>query len=55
MIMFENRVPGKIFGPKREDVTEDYRKLHSEERHNLLSRMMRWARHEARMAALRNA
>ena len=29
--MFENRVLRKIFGPKRDDVTEEWRKLHNEE------------------------
>jgi hypothetical protein len=49
--VFENRVLGRIFGPKREDVTGEWRKLHSEELHNLYvkSRRMRWARHVARM------
>ena len=29
--MFENRVLRKIFGPKRDEVTEEWRKLHIEE------------------------
>ena len=29
--MFENRVLRKIFGPKRDEVTEEWRKLHNEE------------------------
>jgi hypothetical protein len=33
--MFENRVLRIIFGPKRDDVTGEWRKLHSEELHNL--------------------
>jgi hypothetical protein len=33
--VFENRVLGRIFGPKRDEVTGEWRKLHSEELHNL--------------------
>ena len=29
--VFENRVLGRIFGPKKDGVTEDWRKLHKEE------------------------
>jgi hypothetical protein len=57
--VFENRVLRRIFGPKREEVTGDWRKLHNEELHNLYSspnvirmiklRRMRWAGHEAQM------
>jgi hypothetical protein len=57
--VFENRVLRRIFGPKRDKVTGEWRKLHSEELHNLYSspdiirqvksRRMRWARHVARM------
>jgi hypothetical protein len=35
--MFENRVLRRIFGPKRDKVMEEWRKLHSEELHNLYS------------------
>jgi hypothetical protein len=35
--VFENRVLRRIFGPKRDDVTEDWRKLHNEVLHNLYS------------------
>jgi hypothetical protein len=59
--VFENRVLRRIFGPKRDEVTGDWRKLHNEELHNLYSslniirmiksRRMRWARHVARMGA----
>jgi hypothetical protein len=35
--MFENRVLRRIFGPKRDEVTGDWRKLHNEELHNLYS------------------
>jgi hypothetical protein len=60
--VFENRVLRRIFGPKRDDVTGDWRKLHNEELHNLYSspniiRMirMRWAGYVARMGETRNA
>jgi hypothetical protein len=49
----------RIFGPKRDEVTGGWRKLHTEELHNLYSsssiiriiksRRMRWAGHVARM------
>jgi hypothetical protein len=49
----------RIFGPKKHEVTGDWRKLHNEEFHNLYSslniirmiktRRMRWAGHVARM------
>jgi hypothetical protein len=55
----------KIFGPKGDEVTEGWRKLHNEELHNLCSppsiirmiksRRVRWAGHVARMGAERNA
>jgi hypothetical protein len=55
----ENRVLRRIFGPKRDDVTEGWRQLHNEELRNLCSfpsiirmiksRRMRWAGHVARM------
>jgi hypothetical protein len=35
--VFENRVLRRIFGSKRDDVTGERRKLHSEELHNLYS------------------
>jgi hypothetical protein len=57
--VFENRVLRGIFGPKRDEVTGDWRKLHNGELHNLYSspdvirqiksRRMRWAGHVARM------
>jgi hypothetical protein len=57
--VFENRVFRRIFEQKRDEVTGGWRKLHSEELHNLYaspsiirmikSRRMRWARHVARM------
>jgi hypothetical protein len=56
--VFDNRVLRRILGPKRGEVTGEWRKLHSEELHNLYSsniirqiksRRMRWAGHVARM------
>jgi hypothetical protein len=57
--VFENRVLRRIFGPKRDKVTGDWRKLHNEERHRLYSspsiirmiksRRMKWERHVAHM------
>jgi hypothetical protein len=54
--VFENRMLRRIFGPKRDELTGDWRKLHNEELHNLYSlpniirmsrmsksRRMRWA------------
>jgi hypothetical protein len=35
--VFENRVLRRIFGPKRDDVTREWRKSHNEELHNLYS------------------
>jgi hypothetical protein len=35
--VFMNRVLRRIFGPKRDEVTGDRRKLHNEELHNLYS------------------
>jgi hypothetical protein len=55
--VFENRVLRRIFGPKRDEVTGERRKLLNEELHNLClspdvirqikSRQMRWAGHVA--------
>jgi hypothetical protein len=62
--VFENRVL-RIFGPKGDEVTGGWRKLHNEELHNLYSspnmirmiksRRMRWAAHVAQMWEDRNA
>jgi hypothetical protein len=61
--VFENRVLRRIFGSRRDEVT-DWRKLRNEELHNLYSlpditrmiksRRMRWSGHVARMGATRN-
>ena len=57
--VFENWVLRKVFGPKRDEVTGEWRKLHNEELKDLYSlpnivrvvksRRMRWAGHVARM------
>jgi hypothetical protein len=62
--VFENRVLRRIFGPKRDEVTREWRKLHNEELHLLYSspniiryiksRIMMWAGHVARMGEDRN-
>jgi hypothetical protein len=35
--VFQNRVQSRIFGPKRDEVTEQLRELHNGELHNLYS------------------
>jgi hypothetical protein len=62
--VFENRVLRGIFGPKRDEVMGEWRKLHNGELHNLYSspdiirhiksRRMRWAGHVACMGEGRN-
>ena len=57
--MFENMVLRRIFEPKRDEVTGEWRRLHKEElndlysSHNIVrvikSRRMRWAGHVARI------
>ena len=57
--MFENRVLRRTFGPKRDEVTRKWRKLHNEELNGLYSspnisqvinmRRMRWAWHVVHM------
>jgi len=57
--VFENRMLRRIFGPKRDEVTRERRKLHNEELNYLYSspkivqviksRRMRWAGHVAHM------
>jgi len=56
--VLENRMLRRIFGPKRDEVTGEWRKLHNEELNDLycspnyvrviMSRRMRWAGHVAR-------
>jgi hypothetical protein len=55
--VFENRALRRVFGPKRDEVTAEWRKLHNEELSDLYSlpnivrlvksRRMRWAGHVA--------
>jgi hypothetical protein len=62
--VFENRVLRRIFGPKRDEVTGEWRKLHNEELHILYSspniirqiksRRMRWVGHMAHIGEERN-
>ena len=57
--MFENMVLRRIFGPRKDEVTGEWRRLHNEELNDLYfspnivrvmkSRRMRWAGHVARM------
>ena len=59
MRVFENRVLRRVFGPKRDEIKWEWRKLHNEELSDLYSlpiivwvvksRRMRWAEHVARM------
>jgi len=61
--VFENRVLRRIFGPKRDGVTGEWRKLHNEELNDLYcspnifwvikSRRMRWAGNVAHMGERR--
>jgi hypothetical protein len=63
--MFKNRVLRRIFEPKRDGVTGEWRRLHNEELNDLYSspniirviksRRMRWAGHVARMGEGRGA
>jgi hypothetical protein len=62
--VFENRVLRRLFGPKRNEMTRERRKLHNEKLHDLYtspsiirifkSRRMRWAGHVARMGEKKN-
>ncbi|KAJ4431144.1 hypothetical protein ANN_19739 [Periplaneta americana] len=62
--VLENKVLRKIFGAKRDEVTEEWRKLHNTELHalysspdiirNIKSRRLRWSGHVARRGESRN-
>jgi hypothetical protein len=62
---FQNRVLRRLFGPKRDEVTGEWRRLHNEELIDLYSspniirvnksRRMRWTGHVARMGEKRGA
>ena len=62
--VFENRVLRRIFGPKWDEVTGEWKKLHNEELYDLYcslniirvvkSKRMRWAGHVARMGERRD-
>jgi hypothetical protein len=63
--VFENRVLRRIFGPKRDEVTGEWRRLHNKELYALYfspniirvmkSRRLRWAGHVARMGKRKGA
>jgi hypothetical protein len=63
--VFENRMLTRIFGPKRDEVKGEWRKLNNEELHDLYfspstiriikARWMRWARHVSRTGEKENA
>jgi hypothetical protein len=61
--VFKNRVLGKIFGPKRDEVIGGWRKVHSEELHNLdsspsvirMTKSLRWVGHIECMGVMINA
>jgi hypothetical protein len=62
--MFENRVLRRLFGPKRNEVTGEWKKLHNEKVNDLTtspniirvikSRIMRWTVRAARMGETRD-
>jgi hypothetical protein len=61
--VFENRLLRRIFGPKRDEVTSGWKRLHNKELNNLYcspnavrvikSRRMRWTGHVARIGERR--
>jgi hypothetical protein len=63
--VFENKVLRRIFGPKRDEVTGEWRRLHNKELYALYSssniirviksRRLRWAGHVVRMGERRGA
>jgi hypothetical protein len=63
--VYENRVLRRIFGPKRDEATGEWRRLHNEELNDVYSssniirviksRRLRWEGHVARMGEKRGA
>jgi len=58
--VFKDRVPRKIFGPERDEVTREWIELHDEELFTpntilVIKSRMRWAGHVARMGDRRGA
>ena len=63
--LFENRVMRRIFGPRRDEITGEWRKVHIDELNDLYSspniirviksRRMRWVEHVARMRDRKDA
>jgi hypothetical protein len=63
--VFENKMLRRIFGPKRDEVTGEWRRLHNKELYALYflpniiwvikSRRLRWTGHVARMGERRGA
>jgi hypothetical protein len=61
----QNKVLRRTYGPKREDMAGDWRRLHNEELHNLyaspnivsiiISGRLKWVRHAGCMGVMRNA
>ena len=63
LCVFENRVLRRIFGPKRDELTGEWRRLHNEELYVLYSspniiratKSRRWTRYVARILSRRGA
>jgi hypothetical protein len=65
LTVFENKVLRRILWPKRDEVTREWRRLHTKELYAVYSspsiirviksRRLRWARHVARMGERRGA
>jgi hypothetical protein len=65
LMVFENKVLRRIFGPKRDEVTGEWRRLHNKELYALYFspniiwkiklKRLRWAGHVARMGERRGA
>ena len=65
LLVFENMMLRRTFGPRRDEVTVEWRRMHNEELNGLYSspnivrviksRRMRWAGHVARMGEERGS